>query len=73
MKICIQYTLSSRAALGLPAECVARARVSCIQDEDKRISTFGLDFLKARSIISRQYSLRFELKHFLLGVKLARI
>ena len=28
---CIQDTLSSRAALGLPAECVARAKVSCIQ------------------------------------------
>ena len=31
MSICIQDTLSSRAALGLPAECVARAKVSCIQ------------------------------------------
>ena len=29
--LCIQDTLSSRAALGLPAECVARAKVSCIQ------------------------------------------
>ena len=29
--VCIQDTLSSRAALGLPAECVARAKVSCIQ------------------------------------------
>ena len=28
---CIQDTLSSRTALGLPAECVARAKVSCIQ------------------------------------------
>ena len=28
---CIQDTLSSRAALGLPAECVARAKVYCIQ------------------------------------------
>ena len=29
---CIQdYTLSSRAALGLPAECVARAKVSYIR------------------------------------------
>ena len=28
---CIQDTLSLRAALGLPAECVARAKVSCIQ------------------------------------------
>ena len=33
---CIQDTLSSRATLGLPAECVVRAKVSCIQAFDMR-------------------------------------
>ena len=33
---CIQDILSSRAALGLPAECVARAKVSCIQRPSAR-------------------------------------
>ena len=35
---CIQNTLSSRVALGLKAECVARAKVSCIQSR----ATLGL-------------------------------